>query len=332
MIGQETREVERKITAILKVLSDSAEPLGGRTISRRLREQGVDLSERTVRYHLKLTDERGLTYCAGQRDGRSITQPGLDELKNALVCDKVGFVISRIELLAYLTTFDLDKRSGNIPIDVSLFSKKGFSRAMNIMVKIYEAGLSVTDLVAVATEGERLGDVVVPQGKIGLATVASVIINGAFLIAGIPIASCFGGILQMRNHEPLRFVDLVEYDGSTLDPFEIFIAGRMTEVDGASRQGAGKILASFHEIPMPSSHAALEIINGLKEAELCNWLIVGKPNGLVCEMPARLNHVGLLLPSALNPVAAVAEAGVEVTCRTMSGVIDVERLKNFRNI
>lgn len=332
MIGQETREVERKITAILKVLSDSAEPLGGRIISRRLREQGVDLSERAVRYHLKLMDERGLTYCARQREGRSITQPGLDELKSALVCDKVGFVIGRIELLAYLTTLDLDKRSGNIPIDVSLFPKSEFSRAMNIMEGIFEAGLSVTDLVAVATEGERLGEILVPQGKVGFATVSSAVINGAFLKAGIPIASRFGGILQMRNREPLRFVDLIEYDGSTLDPFEIFIAGRMTEVDGASRQGAGKILASFHEIPMPSSPAALEIIDRLKEAELCNWLIVGKPNGLVCEMPVRFSCVGLLLPSGLNPVAAIAEAGVAVTCRTMSGVINVERLRNFRKI
>jgi hypothetical protein len=332
MIGQETHDVERKITAILKVLSDSAEPLGGRTISRRLREQGVDLSERAVRYHLKLMDERGLTYCARQRDGRSITQPGLDELKSALVCDKVGFVVSRIELLAYLTTFDLAKRSGNIPIDLSLLPKSEFSRAMKIMEGIFEAGLSVTDLVVIADEGDRLGEVIVPQGKVGFATVASAVINGAFLKAGIPIASRFGGILQMRNHEPLRFVDLIEYDGSTLDPFEIFIAGRMTRVDGASRQGVGKVLASFHEIPMLSRPAVLGIIDRLKEAELCNWLIVGKPSGLVCEMPVRLGHVGLLLPSGLNPVAAVAEAGFEVTCRTMSGVIDVGRLRNFRNI
>lgn len=46
MIGQENREVERKTTAILKVLSDSAEPLGGRIISRRLKEQGVDLNKK----------------------------------------------------------------------------------------------------------------------------------------------------------------------------------------------------------------------------------------------------------------------------------------------
>ena len=123
MIGQQTHEVERKITAILKVLSDSAEPLGGRTISRRLREQGIDLSERTVRYHLKLMDERGFTHCASHRDGRLITQPGLEELKSALVCDKVGFVNSRIELLAYLTTLDTDACNGNIPID--LFFRSG---------------------------------------------------------------------------------------------------------------------------------------------------------------------------------------------------------------
>lgn len=56
MIGQ-AREVERKIIATLKVLSDSQQPLGGRVIARRLDELGIDLGERAVRYHLKLMDE-----------------------------------------------------------------------------------------------------------------------------------------------------------------------------------------------------------------------------------------------------------------------------------
>lgn len=270
MIGQETHDIERKITANLKILSDSAEPLGGRTISRRPREQSVNLSERAVRYHLKLVDERGLTYCECQQDGRSITQPGLDELRSALVCDKVGFVFSRIDLLAYLAALDLNRRSGYIPIDVSLLSRNEFSMAMDIMKRVFIAGLSVIDLVSVAAEGERLGDVVVPQDKVGFATVACAFINGVFLKAGIPITFRFGGLLQMRNREPLRFVDLIEYNGSTLDPFEIFIAGKMTEVDGVSQHGTGKILASLYEIPMPSIPAALEIIDKLKETELYN--------------------------------------------------------------
>lgn len=71
MIGIETQEVERKVISILRILMD----------------------------------ERGLTQLAG-RDGRLITKQGIEELKSALVQDKVGFVISRIELLAFRTDFD----------------------------------------------------------------------------------------------------------------------------------------------------------------------------------------------------------------------------------
>jgi repressor of nif and glnA expression len=67
MIGQEAPDVERKVVAILRVLSDSSEPLGGRVISRRLSDFGIELGERAVRYHLKLMDERGLTRPVGGR-------------------------------------------------------------------------------------------------------------------------------------------------------------------------------------------------------------------------------------------------------------------------
>src|SRR4030042_5816440 len=130
MIRQETRGVERKIAAILEILSNSEEPLGGRIRSRRLKEKGINLGERAVRYHLKIMDERGLTHIVGHRDGRAITQPGLEELRNGLVCDKIGFATNKIELLAYLTTFDIDKRTGSVPIDVSLFDKLEFAQAL----------------------------------------------------------------------------------------------------------------------------------------------------------------------------------------------------------
>jgi len=329
MIGQESREVERKTTAILKVLSDSAEPLGGRVISRRLKEQGVDLNERTVRYHLKIMDERGFTRSIGHRDGRTITQPGLEELKSALVCDKVGFVTSRIELLAYLTTFDLDGRTGDVPIDVSLFSKEQFAQAWETMRYIFEAGLCTSDLVAVASGGERLGDIIVPQGKVGFATVCSVAVGGALLKAGIPIDSRFGGILQIRNHEPLRFVDLIEYQGCTLDPFEIFIAGKMTSVIEAARRSDGKILASFHEIPLPSRSATEVVLRKLKAISLCRTIVMGKASESICEVPVRLNKIGLVLPSGLNAVAAAAETGMDVTSKAMNSIIDVGELRSF---
>ena len=87
MIGQEAQGIERKTTAILKILSESSLPLGSRNISKVLEERGIYLGERAVRYHLKIMDERGLTRSAGHKDGRTITVPGLEELRNSLVTD-----------------------------------------------------------------------------------------------------------------------------------------------------------------------------------------------------------------------------------------------------
>ena len=114
-MGFETQDVERKVLTIMKILSDSQEPLGSRVISQHLREHGVELGERAVRYHLKLMDERGLTQLVGRRDGRVITEQGSEEVRTALVKDKVGFAISKIELLAFRTSFDYEKRCGLIP-------------------------------------------------------------------------------------------------------------------------------------------------------------------------------------------------------------------------
>ena len=84
-----------------------------------MQEHGVALSERAVRYHLKLMDNRGLTRLIGQHDGRVITEQGIEELNNARVRDKIGFAISRIEILAFRTTLNPDKRQGLLPINVS---------------------------------------------------------------------------------------------------------------------------------------------------------------------------------------------------------------------
>ena len=78
MIGAEVQDVKRKVIAILKVLQDSKEPLGARVIAQHLKSYGIELGERAVRYHLKITDERGLTSLVG-RDGRLITDSGAEE-------------------------------------------------------------------------------------------------------------------------------------------------------------------------------------------------------------------------------------------------------------
>jgi len=328
MIGFETQEVERKELSILRILSDSKEPLGARVIARHLKDLGVELGERAVRYHLKLMDERGLTRTVG-RDGRLITESGIDELRSALVRDKVGFAISRIELLAFRTSFNSETHSGWIPVNISFFSKGSFDQALQAMKPAFAAGLCVSDLVAVAKEGERLGEITVPDGKIGLATVCSIVINGSLLKAGVPIDSRFGGILQVKNHQPLRFVELIHYAGSSLDPSEVFISARMTSVREVTASGNGKILANFREIPALCRPTAEEVIAKLKEAGLGGLLLMGNISEPVCEIPVELNRLGMILLGGLNPVAAAEEAGIEAENHAMSTVTEYQNLIKF---
>ena len=114
-MGFETQDVEQKVLAILNTLAASQDAVGSTTIAKRLKEMGIELSERAVRYHLRLMDERGVTRLAGRRDGRVITELGQAELKKAMVTHKVGYALSRIETLAFRTDIDLNKRSGFLP-------------------------------------------------------------------------------------------------------------------------------------------------------------------------------------------------------------------------
>jgi len=331
-MGFETQNVERKVIAILKVLNDSQTPLGSRLIARRLMDLGVELGERAVRYHLKLMDERGLTQLAGRRDGRVLTERGIEEVGCAMVKDKVGFAISRIELLAFRTDFNLGKRTGSVPMNISFFPKEKFSKALQAMKPAFASRLCVSDLVAVAQEGDLLGELVIPRNKVGLATVCSVVINGALLKLGVPIDSKFSGILQIRNFKPLRFTELIQYSGCTLDPSEIFIRAKMTSVLEVTREGEGKILATYREIPAICKPIVEKTVAELKEAGLGGLLIMGGASEPVCEIPMELNRIGIILVNGLNPVAAAVETGVEVENHGMSTLMEYKNLVNFQEL
>jgi len=318
-------DTERKIAAILKVLSESSEPLGSITIARELERHGFFLSERAVRYHLRITDERGYTQPMGH-DGRMLTPQGLEELRMALAPEQVGFILDKLELLAFQTTFDPQKRTGQLPVNTSLIDKDKFKKALAAMREVFKAGVCASELVATAGEGEKLGSVVIPSGKIGLATVCSVVINGVLLKSGVPIESRFGGVLEVKDSKPRRFVAIISYAGTSLDPSEQYIRAKMTSVSEVARTGNGKILANFREIPAPSRSIVAERIAMLKEAGIGGVYTLGNTSQTVCQIAVGLNRIGMVLIGGLNPVAAAVEAGIEVENIAESGMIDFQQL------
>jgi HTH-type transcriptional regulator, global nitrogen regulator NrpRI len=328
----ETKDVERKTYSILKVLANNPRTLGSLVIARQLKDMGVDLGARAVRYHLKLTDEQGLTHLAGWRDGRQITELGLKELKQGMVKDKVGFAISRIELLAFRTSFDINKQTGNVPVNISVMEKQVFHKALHIMRPVFTAKMCVSDLVQKVDSGGKIGDYTVPENKVALVTVCSVVINGTLLKLGIPMNSKFGGLLQIQRKQPLRFTELIHYDGCSLDPSAVFIKARMTSVSQAVKTGNGNILANFREVSSICRPLAEQVVDKLNKARLHGVILLGNPSEPVCEMQMELNRMGMVLMGGLNPIAAVEEAGLEVESFPMSTVVDYRDLVRFEEL
>jgi hypothetical protein len=324
-------DAENKLIAILKVLSESSDPLGSIQIARRLAKDGVFLSERGVRYHLKIADERGFTRPGG-RDGRTLTPEGRQEVKDAMVPQQLGLVRDKLELLAYLTTFDPVKRTGQLAINTSVIARNSYKKALTAMKDAFKAGLYVSELVATANEGEKLGAVVVPGGKVGFATICSATVNGVLLKAGVPTEFRFGGVLEMKNWQPRRFVALTEYAGTSTDPSEQFIQAKMTSVGRTARLGSGKILGAFRTIPALAREAVEEINARLASVNINGIFKMGDTSEPLCQIPVAMNRVGLIQLGGLNPVAAAVEAGIEVENIAESGMIDFAQLKSFREL
>jgi repressor of nif and glnA expression len=318
--------------AILKVLDKQPDTiLGSRELSRQLRLHGVELTERTVRYHLRILDERGFTKVFG-KEGRMITEKGKEELSHSLVSEKVGFVISKIETLSYLTNLDLEKNEGDIILNVSFFPSAKLKEALRIMKPVFSSPYVMSDKVVMQKGGEKIGDIIVPEGQIGFGTVCSVTINGIFLKAGIPITSKFGGVLQVENAEPSRFTALVSYEGSSLDPLEIFIKSGMTDVMHATKKHDGKILASFREIPVVSLERAGELKVMMKEKGIGGILLIGSPNQPLLEMPVSMDKAGMVVVGGLNPIAALEESGMMTVSKAMSTLYQFSELVKFKEL
>ncbi len=325
------RDTERKTIAILKVLSESTQALGSIAISRELERHGVMLSERAVRYHLRMTDERGYTKPLG-RDGRIITNDGLEELRYALAPEQVGFIIEKLQLLAFRTTFDPLEKRGLVPINTSLFRSEDFANALQEMRRAFDSGLGVSRLVAIAHGGEKLGNRVIPLGKVGMATGCGVVVNGVLLKSSIPIESRFGGVLEVKEGRPRRFVAIIRYDGTSLDPSEQYIRAGMTNVRGIVSSGTGRILANFREILAPSRSIVERRIRELESAGISAVYMLGNTSEPICQIDVGMNRVGMILLGGLNPVAAAAEAGISVENAAESGLMNYEQLVDVGSI
>lgn len=322
-------KTDKNLAAILRTLQEAQKPLGGTRIAKSIQAMGINLSPRTVRYYLAMADKAGFTKNLGTKRGRLITPEGIKEVKNACVVGKIGMVAAKIDALCYTMNFSMAKLKGNIVLNISTIAEADLEKSLSIIAQVFLRGLGMGCAIAIRKAKTTLGNYAVPEGRTAIATVCSVTINGIFLEAGIPVFSRFGGLLEMRQGRPVRFTELIEYSGSTLDPLEIFIKGHMTSVAEAVSTGNGVIGASFREIPAVAIPEANKIKKKLEQVGLSGIMLIGNPGQALLDIPVAEGRAAMVVVGGLNPIAACEEKGIETHSIAMKTLFPFQELSRL---
>lgn len=318
-------DIRTNYLRILRVLAQENKPISSRELTQRLRIRGYNLSERTVRLYLARMDKEGLTENKG-RKGRIITNRGQKEVEENTIFEKVNLLSSKIDRLTYLMTFDARSSKGTVVINLSVMPKEVLMESIDLVEAVFEQGYAMGRLMTVFKPGESIGGVTVPLDHIAVGTVCSVTLNGVFLHHGIPVNSLFGGLLELKGHTPYRFVEVIYYRGTSIDPLEVFIRSRMTNYVEAVISGNGRIGAGFREMPAESREQVINIAKHLEDVGLGGLMLIGWPDEPLLDIPVTAGQLGAIVIGGLNPVAILEERGNIVTSKALAALIDYERL------
>lgn len=312
-------QIERKLIEIMRVIHESDKPIGARAIADELNNRGYDIGERAVRYHLRILDERGFTHKHGYA-GRTLTELGESEMNDALIGDRFGFVISRIEEMAFRTTFNPRTGDGVVAVNVSYFDKDDLETVTDVISYTAHAGYMISPRVKIFEEDEE--PMYLPPGKVAIATVCSVTFDGLLLKAGIPVEPAYGGILKIENKKPSRFLDLISYSGTSIDPIQIFMNRKTTSVLDVLDKGEGRVLANLRQINSSAYEKVLEIVEMAEKVGLRGWFPPGEIDESLFGAPVETGKFGFSLIGGINGICVLEESGIKIETHPVSTVLE----------
>jgi hypothetical protein len=233
--------------------------------------------------------------------------------------EKVKFLLSKAWNLINNVDFDPETVKGNVIVNVSYLKNEDLDEGL----KIFDQVMASRPEYCTSKYFQILPG---PDGKKGLATVCSLTIDGILTKHGIASTPQYGGILETEGKSP-RFIELTAYNGSSLDPHEIYLSKGLTSVNNSLKKG-GRILASLREIPYVARPETLDVLDETEEAGF-SILKVGKPSELVYNAKVDRYHVGIVAPGGLNPIAAIKETGIAVEAKAVEMLMDISQMEEF---
>lgn len=308
--------------AILVLLKSEERPLGSKKLSEKLKEIGIELSETAIRYHLRILEERG--YIRKVKNlGRVITKKGVFELERANVISRIGSFLAKKEEYMYMSNFDLESGRGKILMNFCKFHKNHLDEIIDLFNECYKKGLAVSPLLKLVEGNSKLS-----EREVGLYYISGIAIDGILLRKGMNVNLKYGGVVEFRDHEPVRFIDLIGYEASTISSTDLFTTKPFSSLKILS-SGMGECPATFREVPGICYQEVLDIADKLKGYDINGFLRIGKPNQEVLGLPVSTDKMGIAIVTSSTPLLMAREKGIDVEIEIMVDIVDFSSLEQF---
>jgi hypothetical protein len=308
---------ERKYIEILRILREHQEPMGAKRLSELMAERGFVLSDRAVQYYLSYLDTMGFTEKIGNQ-GRLLTPDGRQETDNALVDDRIGFIISKLERLAYRSSFDPTTSTGDVAYNLSIVPETSFEAAKSAFDEVIQAKCGFFSSYRIIDRDPR-----VPPGSVGIISICSISMDGVFQRKGIPVKMAFGGRLEIEQGIPKQFRDLIGYRGTTIDPLELFISSGLTSIAGFARSKTGIALANVREVPIAAKEPVKETIRLMNS---CGFVFPVSMGNQVFNLPPNPFRLSIVAFSGLNFIGNCVEHGIDIKTEIGAGNIPFSKI------
>jgi repressor of nif and glnA expression len=310
---------ERKVMEILRILKEHHEPMGAKRLSELLAEHGYVLTDRAVQYYLRYLDEQGFTRKVGNT-GRVLTPLGISEIESALVDDRLGFIISRLERLAYRSTFDPASGTGDVAYNLSIVPEADAENVGDSFNQVIQSGYGFFSGYTRIDKDPRI-----PSGHIGFITICSITMDGVLERMGIPVRVVYGGRLEISKGKAIRFLDLIRYRGTTINPLQLFISAGLTSVHPLIVTGSGVGLVNIRTVPIPAAGTVQEMIPLMKDCGFRFPLAMGNE---LLNLPPDPYRLSVVSHSGMNLIAHGVELGYSIKTEIGAGTIPFSRIKS----
>ncbi len=225
---------------------------------------------------------------------------------------QISFILNKISNLISQVNFDEETCEGEVITNISYIDREYLDESLEILNKVYKSKPEYCI-------GNRYSIIDYPDNKIGLGTICSLTVDGILINKGITVTPEYSGVLDVYGNNR-RFIELISYMGSSIDPHEIFLKKNMEDILG-SLNNSGKILASVHSIPYIARDKTISVLESLKESGF-EVLKLGKPNEYMYNARIEKYNFGFVLSGGLNPIAAIKEKDIPVDIKSIETIVD----------